>query len=186
MLSGEKGRAKITGAGTYYIIVDALVPGTIGTFDMLIQSAAAAPAGDECPGAQLQMGVPVTASLELAGDDIQLPCNTWKGAPDVYYTFTNTGRPLKGVTFSTCFAGTTFDTILTVFLLVRGSFTCPTDSSQLLQEYLICNDDYEGCGTSSQIDLSILRGRGSTFWVVIEPADPNADISGTFELLMKD
>jgi gliding motility-associated-like protein len=88
-------------------------------------------------------------------------CGTGPGSGGVWYTYAGNGDV---VTFSLC--GSTYDTKIQVYTGTCGAFTCVTG-----------NDDFAGCGLSSQVQVTTAPG---TLYYVYVFGSGNAQ--GTFTL----
>jgi len=132
--------------------------------------AAAGPANDDCAGAEpISCGQSISGSTSAATPDYASFCGTSNTAPGVWYTFPGDGNC---VTLSTCNAGTSYDTKLTVYEGTCGTLTCVAG-----------NDDDFSCGNSifnSTVDIK--TNIGSEYYVLVHGWSAN---TGDFELSME-
>lgn len=125
---------------------------------------AAAPANDQCAGAQLvTCGNSYTGSTSLATStgDPTGTCGTSAGTPGVWYRFSGTGQI---VTASLC--GSSFDTKLQVYSGTCASMSCVTG-----------NDDF--CSTQSQVTFTSISG--TTYYIFV---GGYSGATGTYSLAM--
>lgn len=135
--------------GTYYVVVDAVAPGSTGLFDITLdlQGAAQPPPNDTCGAAEaLAAGLSASGTLEGALDDSDASCATGIER-DVFYEFTLTSPRSVTVLLTS-----SEDTAL------RLMSDCSTET--------IC---VNATGTGEQLDLPVLEA--GTYYLAVDGVD---------------
>jgi hypothetical protein len=114
-----------------------------------MDSALAAPPNDNCASA-----TPIGEVTNLAFDTSQATQDgTFMPGPNIWYVYTPTCT--GGITISLC--GSSYDTQLAVY----NSTSCPPSPLNRIR----CNDDYPGCGSSSEVNFYATAGSHYLFEV---------------------
>ncbi|MBM4063462.1 MAG: hypothetical protein FJ265_20530, partial [Planctomycetes bacterium] len=154
--------AAVTAGTTYFVRVGGY-GGAQGTFDLTITSCNSA---DECAGAiPLRLGGNGPFTNAAATNSVP-PFYCGSGGNDLWFTYQ--APPATNVRFSTCNAGSNYDTVIEVHSGSCGALT-----------WLGCNDDDLSCTQIRRSTLTVTTGAATTLFVRV---GGYAGLAGTFVL----
>ncbi|MEZ4684865.1 MAG: hypothetical protein R3B47_02020 [Bacteroidia bacterium] len=164
-----------TSAGTEYLVVVSGFSSNTGSYELFfgLTTPIVVPANDLCANAtslDVSAGTRSVSGTTLGSTFDGAPfCGTSNTSSGVWYTFTGNGN---FVTLSTCAAGSSYDTKLTVYAGGCGVLDC-----------IDGNDDDFSCGFGTlRSTLSFLTSSGVTYHVLVHGFSSNA---GSYELTVE-